>query len=153
LAADVVGNVAALDRVLEVAAREIPRAELEIEHAELELHARQVRVEEQHTFQGADRRLVVAARGRLLGELEADLQVRRVLEHLLEKRVVVGRDNGGRRRLRLRQGAAAACERRGQQTRGHDKSREKFHSKMPLESPGRTQRLAKTADSTPDRLK
>ena len=134
LGANIVRNVAALDRVLEIAAREIPRAELEVQHAELELHPRQVRVEEQHALERADRGFIVAARCGLLGELEADFQVRGILEHLLEQRIVVVGDDGCgcRSRLRLRKRATEFHgQRRGQQKRGRDNRSEKTHPNCP----------------------
>src|SRR5262249_51417738 len=137
-AADVVRNARALDRILEIAARQIPGAELEVQHAELELYARQIGVEEQHALQGADRRLVVAARSSLLGELEADLQVAGILEHLLEQRVVIVRAHGsGRHGLALRNRTATARAKKRNQQTGRGQRTEKRHSKTPRNPSGR----------------
>ena len=71
-------HVGAGERALEVAARHLVGAEAEIEDAELEPDPRQGGVVEKHALERADRRLVVAGRGRDLGEPEGQVEICRL---------------------------------------------------------------------------
>src|SRR5215203_1745311 len=71
-----------------VAARHLVGAEAEIEDAELEPDPRQGGVVEKHALERADRRLVVAGRGRDLGEPEGQVEICRLAQHLREHRIV-----------------------------------------------------------------
>jgi len=81
-------RVGAGERARKVAARHLVGAEAEIEDAELEPDPRQGGVVEKHALERADRRLVVAGRGRDLGEPEGQVEICRLAQHLREHRIV-----------------------------------------------------------------
>ena len=80
-AAHVGRQVGRFQRTLEVGARHFEGAEPVIEHAELEAHARQVGVDQEHALQCRDRPFEVAGLGRDGRELEQHVEIGGLLQH------------------------------------------------------------------------
>jgi hypothetical protein len=83
------GRSAGGERALEVAARHLVGAEPEIEDGELELHAREIGIVEQHPLERADRRLVVAGPGRHFGKAEGQIEVCGLAQDAAEQGLVL----------------------------------------------------------------
>jgi hypothetical protein len=64
--------------------------QMKIKHAELELHAGQIRVVVKHALERADRRLVIAEFGLEFGVAEAGVEIVRLNQEALEQEI--GRD-------------------------------------------------------------
>ena len=72
------------NRLGEVPASDHVGAEAEVEHPELELHAREIGLEKEHALERCDRTFEVAGPGREGGEMERLLEIGRIVHHRVE---------------------------------------------------------------------
>ena len=92
-----------LERALEIGSRHFVGTETVIEDAQLEAHARQIAIDQQHALERRDRAFEIAGLARQRRELEQHIEVGRLCQHLLEGGVVLTVDiarRGGRHRCR-----------------------------------------------------
>src|SRR5262249_33452935 len=122
-----------------IGARNLVGLEAVVEHAELEPYPWQVRVDQQHALQRRDGAFEVAGLGGDGGEPEEHIEVGRLLQRLLEGRVVLAfavlLGDAGRRRLR----------------RGRHRDRRRDHE-QDAQRQGPPPQRGRTASSTPETL-
>ena len=92
------GGLRIVEHRVEIIARHLVRAQMEIEHAELELHPGKIRIVVEHALERADRRLVVAEFGLELRILEPGVQIVGFEQEALEQQI------GGDELVRTAQG-------------------------------------------------
>ena len=114
LGVNVGGHIRSVEHGVEIIARHLIGAQMKIKHAELELHPGKIRIVIEHTFERADRRLVVAELGLELGVTEPGVEIVGLEQQALEQQVggdeLVRMAHGrGRRGGDRRRGRSGGC--------------------------------------------